>query len=663
MLNLYNISPSVLYPERTFTAPNQYFSLNAVASNGAQSQLYNVLRLETVWYPFTTFTWTAFEYLQLIPIAITLILFIFNKKRTWLYFSCLLIFLFLAKGLHTPGENISKLIYQNLFFMHYFRDPSRFLGGVVLCMSLIIADFTPKTVINKWWKIVFITISLVIILLVNYKNISVPRIFTLQRTMIPDSYSKLQDFITTNISNKKEGRVFPLPDFQGINAYSWYNNPLPLSSGTVFDMLIPFELPLVSTEAYPDSYSNQITAFLYKNYTESYNAHYLTPLGVRYLITDNSLTKFDTAKEVATQAADLLSDSKNDYQLLYKNSTLSFFENKHASPLVLTQKPIFAIGNLNTIAKNNKNGSTRPIILLNQMVNSEIKDLSILKKEDLVIDTDNPSLVLTSERLAHNYNVDILKAGWDYDKIFSNFEPSKMPYIQNSGELFTSGRSVVSQTTGLMHIRHSLAAGRYIILLKALSAPGLANLTITLGDTTKSIPLDTKNHLQWIYGGTVTSNRSLSYLTLTKPDTHFTVIDQLVLVPDKIFLTEEKNVKTNLSHMTVLNHTPSEISSKTQYTIVGEDKVTVMKPAKYLTYHFSYGDYWQSNTPSTKFMSDLYGMTFIANDGKITEINYFPNKVYKLSLIFSGVLWGLILLFVCYEIYYYARKSYFLSKK
>lgn len=639
VINSYQFIPGLLYPERRFTAPNQYFSLNAVGSNGSQSQLYNVLKLETVWWPAVVFKWSTLDYLQLLPILLTLMLFIVSRRRSWLMVTCLLVFVFLAKGINPPAVGLSKWVYENVPIMHFFRDPTRFLAGVVLFMSFIMAEFEPRRFVRQWWNATILAVALSIVLLVNWRNVTQPRVSYFTRTHIPASYAALQTYVDQRLAGKNDGRLLPLPDFQGMSSYSWYKTPLPLSMSTPFDMLVPLAVPLTSTTPYPDSYSNQLTAYLYGQYTQQYNPRLLTPLVVRYLVTDSAAKETEAGLAVATRSAMTLAQNSAAYRQRFAADNLRLFEMKTPGQLVTTQRPLFAVGDLNTIARSYIAGGTRPVVLLNQSVNSEVADLSVLDGEDLESDVNNPERVLAAERLAPKYDLDILKAGWEYDQIFANFEPSKLSYIQTQGDLFTSGRSVVSQNrAGFMHIERTFAPGRYRILLKALTDATSSSLMISVGGTDRALPLDTEKRLIWIDGGTINLSKSATFVTLTKADSSLTVIDHLALVPDDRYKAEVRSVERVLDRMHRVSGSERSSVGPEHYTIQGEDAVVLDRSSKYLTYRFSYGDHWKSDRPATKFMSDLYGMTFVAPGNEtLHAITYPPNKAYKASLLVSVI--------------------------
>lgn len=632
LLNAYIIIPSILYPESIFTAPSQYFSLAAVLFNGQGSQLINILRLSPA--PInTTVSLTVIEYIQFIPLALVVLTFVLNKKRKWMYIYSLITFIFLAKGLNEPGKDISKWLYENIFFLHFFRDPSRFLGGVALFSALIIADLSiHKKVFKKYIVLSGASMALVIYL-TNLKTFEQKSV--LNKTHIPTAYLSIQEYLSNSVIDKNS-RLLNIPNSQGINGYPMYNNPSPISSNTIFEMVVPLSIASADSSNYPDSYSSQTSSYLYNKFTQTYDSNYLRPLGVKYVLVDNSISKPQAEMDIATSSANFLVRDTNHYQLIFKKPPLNIFKVVDNFPIVTSHKPIFAIGNLETIAKINASGSGRPVLLLNQSPNSQkINSTHInFNKEELYIDVENPKLVLTAERLANKFSVDILKAGWDYDKVFSNYEPYKMKYIQKTGELFTSGRSVASQVSGFMRVPQELKPGRYKILIKALSADSPSSITLDIDGKQLKSTIDTKEKLLWRDLGSMNLINSSKVITITKTDPSLTIIDYLLIVPEDVYRKEYINTSFLLQEMKPTEDINAFTPKSATFTIA-TDKIKSDQKTKYLTYRFSYGDHWKSNIDSEKFISDGYGMTFINKDGKINEINYFPNFVYHISLAIS----------------------------
>lgn len=641
-LNAYIFLPSLLYPEITFTAADQYFSLASVTFNGQGAQIENILRMNPL-FPYKPFTWQLREYIQLIPILSVFIFFFLNRNRKWIYAVCLLIFIFLAKGLNEPVDTISKWLYQNIFFLHYFRDPSRFLAGVGLFSSLIIADFHIKQRLNKAITFLLVIIFVVLFIKANEKSLIETKPDILQKTKIPAEYLTLQQFINTNIENTTY-RLLTLPNTQGMQGYSWYKNPIPATSNTVFDVLIPLRIPLANGSSYPDNYSNQVSAFFYQKYSESYIPEYLNPLVVKYILTDTSVTFPQDAKDIATKSATF--GIKNGKRIFYEKN-LSLYEIDNNTSLVTYQKPLFAIGNLNTLQKIYRTGSTRPVILLNQSINREIKSLEYLQNEDLFIDINNPVLTFTGERLSNKYQLDILESGWNYDKIFVNFEPYKMKYIMYNGQLFTSGKAVVSsqQMTGSMEIRERIDSGKYRLLIKALSEIPV-EITIKIGERNKTIQINSQASLLWNDLGTINLTAPQDQIVLEKKDKNPLIIDYLLVIPESAYQKEYKNIENLIGSMKKIEDIKRTTSNNNFFSLRGKDNIRSEKPIKYFTYRFTYGEQWKSDKPSVKFVSDGYGMTFIAKKNKISEIIYFPNKIYTISLVISLLSLLTIILYV-----------------
>ena len=645
LLNLYFLLPGLLFSEPYFTAKNQYFSIGSVIFNGQGNLIQHVLRFDHLGFSQENFSWTWLESLQLIPIIFTFIVFILTKKRNYIFFSLIILFLFLSKGLNPPGIELSMWIYKNVFFMHFFRDPSRFLAGVALFASFIIAEYQFKLVFSKM-KRIFITIVVIIfILLINTKSVKSGKFEVLQPTNIPFAYLKVQQYVNSHLANQEASRMLSLPNKHGLSAYPWYNNKIPNTANTIFDSALPLHIPLANSTNYPDTFSNQVSTYLYSQFTQSYDSSYLRPLGVNYLLVDSIIKSPQIEKDIATKSSELL--ERKGYPLLFNEQNLSLFKVVSNSPIVSLEKPLFAIGDLSTIAKLSKQEITRPVILLNQQIDfNDVKD-NLVKGNDIFFDSTEPLLTLTSERLARKYHVDLLKAGWDYDQAFINYEPYKMQYIQQSGQLFTSGRAVTNnpEISNSMKVKHQLNSGKYVILLKSLTTTPV-DFIIQIGENRRHFNINTDGELKWNHGGIVNLTEDTDSLLVESPQTSSLIIDHFILVPEQQYIEETKSVETILAKMNVYEiQYPSSPHPNLRYDIT-VDTVRLEKPTQYLTYNFSYGEHWNANVHAEKFISNGYGMTFISNDKNISQIEYTPNKYYKISLAISVVTLLIMLLYL-----------------
>jgi hypothetical protein len=632
-INAYFLVPSILYPEIRFTAPNQYFSLAAVAFNGQGNSIEHVLRFEPLGFNNINFRWTWLEYFQFLPFMLFVALVFLNKNRNYLFFTLAILFLFFSKGLNPPGENLSNWIYQNIFFMQYFRDPSRFLAGVALLSAFSISDFTLRRRISREVKVLIVAFGVLLFLIVNIKSFQYPKINILKETAIPKYYFSMQDFINNELSANISQRLLILPNAHGATGYPWYDNKSPISSNTIFTAVIPLSIPLADSTNHPDNYSNQVSSYLYNEFTKNYDHNLLRPLGAKYLLVDSSIVKPETERKIAKEARQSLVNDKKSYTLLHEEGDLSLFKINENNLVLTNSKPLFAIGDLSTIAKNYASGSARPLVLLNQYPNFNVLDSIDYSNKDLLIDLENPELVLTAESLSGKYSLDILKAGWDYDKIFSNYEPYKMEYVIKTGELFTSGRLVASRINGFMHIDHKLSSGKYQLLIKLISG-GDTSFEIKVGDVSKKNQVNTHEKLIWIDGGIMELKKPADFVTLTKFDPTFVAIDHMLIVPYDVYQDEIAKISSYLNKMEGVKDAVESRHEQDKFVITA-DKVIMDRSVKYLTYRLSYGNHWQSNVDSEKFIGDGYGMTYVNNDGKLEKISYFPNTIYKFSLLLS----------------------------
>ncbi len=625
-LNAYNIIPSIFFPELLFTAPNQYFSLAAVAFNGHGASLINVLRMNATPFPFIERPWNIIDYLQLLPVFVIFIISLVNRKKIVLYFLPFCFFIFLAKGLHAPGAHISNFLYDHIFVLHYFRDPTRFVAAIGIYGSFIISSLTQKNFLSVQ-KRVWITIAAIIYMLILSGNMLKFEAFI--PFQLPHAYLSLQTYFQKNIKQSIPLRYVSFPNNTSMK-YTWYENPYPIYSPSVFYMVSPLSIPSADSNYYPDSYSSQISAYLYSRFATTHNESALLPLAVNYFITDTS-----THNQLgASIQSNFLTKG---YKPLFDEKPLMVFQSHSAPHLISREKPLFALGNLHTLEKLHTYTS-RPIILLNQSPNSARANSSDLRGEDFYNDVPNPLITLVGEQLMNSYALPLLKVGWNYDTVFTNYEPYKMIDIISDGDLFTSGYAVVAQNIpGNITIPQTFSSGTYHVLLKIKNIHTSPILLHTSIGSTEIVLPETKT-LSWIDGKTIVLKKSVSSLTIKRESTSQLIVDAFVLVPENIynhFTQDAQNTLGSLHKLDTDDIIGDEKNEKTDGIHYSVDSITFRNPTKYFTYRFSYGKYWKSNSPSILFMSDGYGMTFVSKTPSLKTIYYSPNYYFHIALIIS----------------------------
>lgn len=643
VLTAYSFVPSILFPEHIFTAPGQYFSIGTVKSDGVCDQVINLFQLQVNFCNLDLPLWI--QIIQLLPFIAVFVLWLFSKSSKWLFAILIIIGLFCAKGINQPFVAQSTWVYNNIFFMHYFRDPSRFLGMVCLFLALIIALFSIKKKIPLYLQAVLIVATIAIIFFTNISQFPANSFSFLQGIIIPHEYIQMQRYINTQISDGNEYRLLVLPNNQSIQDYSWFTSAAPITTNITWEMLTPLSIPIANSNNQSDSYSSQFSEYIYQQFTDPnqqgllpYDPSVLAPLGIKYLLVDTSIT--DPGDKVISQEA-LKQLSIGPYKLMYKTKDLYLFELQNPSPIISTQKPIFVVGNFADIVNFNAEGIARPVVLLNQAINNGMVNKSVLRNQDLYIDKPNPVLTLTGESLSNNMSndVDILSAGWEDDKLFGNMEPYKMQITLADSDIFTSGRAVSSQIKKVtsMQVPFNASAGTYEVLLKAVSVNFPSHLGITIGNNNIRHTIAT-GPMDWSDLGSIHLNKKISsvILTLSEPKATTLVIDDLLIVPKRAYLTQTNEVRTSLSSM---HRIALPVPTPTQLPVAGSivpDSLTLQNiKTSYLTYNFSYGTYWQANVPATKFVANGYGMLFMANQSAITSVSYFPNTVYRICIVIS----------------------------
>ncbi len=628
LTNVFFLIPGLFFKEQLFTASGQYFSIASVGLNGEGASIENLLKFDPLLYKEKLPDFDFEQFAKYFFIFTLISVFIFkNKRREWILIFSFLIILFLAKGINEPLSNLSVFLYNNFVLLHFFRDPARFTAGMALFASLVIAFHA--TSINRKIRYIYFALGIFAIILSNWSFITKSRYDLYRPTTIPAKYISAQAFLN---KQPPDTRLLTIPDAPGISNYPMYTgNPTP-TSRNIFDMALPLNLELVNGTGYPDSYSNQIISFLSNQFTKGdHEPQILAPLAAKLVLIDNSL------KNTATPHID-------PSKIIFKKEDISIFETDFSNGKISTKEPIFAIGDFATLEKIYKLGNKAPVVLINQGLNSK-KDFNKLGINTVFTDLPNSEETLVYERLSDVYSLEILKAAWNYDQSFSNCEPNKMNHVLQKGNLFTSGECVESgYNVGSTKIPISIPKDKYIVAIKAMSE-NTAPLKIDIGSKNIDTNIDTKGKLQWITLGNYDLDSENVVLNVENKEK--IVIDYLVIIPIDVFNKEKSEISRSINSLPLekikIDNTNGDINFKQSV-----DSISLSEPVKYLTYRFTYGKFWKSDKPSEVFISDGYAMTFVA-DSTIGKIWYYPNFIYKISLILSAVSSILIIIFIFFK--------------
>jgi hypothetical protein len=630
LINSFFILPGLLFKEMPFTSPGQYFSLAAVQLNGEGAQIQNLLRFDPLLYKETLPPLNIEQISQyFFIITLALVIFLNKRRKEWILIFSFLIFLFLAKGINEPFVGLSKFIYENFPPMHFFRDPPRFTAALALYACLIIAFHS--YLINKKTRNILLLLGIVIVIVSNQAFLFKNRYDLYRPSTIPTAYLQSQNFLDLQ---PKETRLLTIPDSPGISNYPMYTgNPLP-SSINIFDMVLPLNLELVNGTGYPDNYSNQLVSFLSNEYIlQNYDSKILAPFSTNLILFDSSIKN-----------SPIYNISSASGKIIFKKDNISILKNELLSKKVSTKKPIYLIGDFKSIEKLYKEGNNSPVILLNQSINAE-KDFKKVGIHNVYYDLPNGPDTLVYERLKSRYSLHILKSIWNNNYGFSNCEPYKKNYILNFGNLFTSGECVESgYNVDPTKVKINIPQNNYLIAIKAMTTSS-APLDIGIGDKNIHADIDTKGKLKWITLGKYDLKNDGVILKVKNKEK--IVIDSFVIIPTEVFKKEQESLSSSIE-LIPLNRLKVDKSKDNTHYNQAVDSVSVSKPSKYLTYRFSYGGYWKSDKPSQLFISDGYAMTFIA-DSDIAKIQYYPNFIYRISLVISALSLICVLMLVFFK--------------
>jgi hypothetical protein len=170
-------------------------------------------------------------------------------------------------------------------------------------------------------------------------------------------------------------------------------------------------------------------------------------------------------------------------------------------------------------------------------------------------------------------------------------------------------------------------------------------ISMDLGSHHITYHFDTASKLIWKDGGNYNFDKNITSLTLTPSDTNQTIIDYLVIVPQDMFNKEMSDVKKILAHVITINEfTPPKVNLDKKKFITTDTRIKALESTKYLSYAFSWGKHWRGNADAIKYISDGYGMTFVAKSNDLTQISYYPDTIFQVSLIISTITFILLLL-------------------
>jgi len=592
LINTYFVLPSLVYPEIS-TSHYPGYGLGAIKFNSQHSSFLNVLKFD-VWSNGQNSELFLSEIAKFLPMAVTALIFLREKRKKWIFMMCLVFFVFTAKALHPPFSSISKWMYSNIIILNYSRDTSRFLAAVALFMALTMA-FNTDVFKKTYLKVIGIILFGVIMIFANYRFISEYPINKYVKTSIPDEYLRLEKFVRYNLNSTE--RLVSIPNNLTITDYSWYQGFKPTSPRTIYDGVLPLKVELVNSSHYPDNYANQVSAFLTKLYLNSGDSRYLQPLGVNYLLIDNNFSNLHLP-------------FKSSDKMMFKSENLKLFElsSEPISKNINFEAPFFVIGDFNSVAKKYATGKSNPVVLVNQPPNIEHIFSGILNSVQWENDVENPVLTLTGEYLAKKYDLNLFDAISDYDKVFIPYEPYFMTEVEEKGWLFTNPKPVVSIGKGKIVIYKRIQPGKYRILLKGVSRTQASSMTLTIGKVQKDIYLSDNNKLKWTDLGTIEINSKIGKLELMSNSQFSSGVDHLSLVPEKVMVEISDKIKTQMEK-------PRTIDNLT-----------------YLNYLYSYGDHWRAKNSDDKLISNGYAMTFVGSNGQIEIPNYYPEHLYRISL-------------------------------
>lgn len=685
LLNIHQWLPLLYFKEKILEAPeliahtlsmllvsNDYVSiLNSI------TLLSNIIGAKSLMLPNYKISIFLIALLFVPIIMSSFAVFIKKSSRKNFLGIIILISIILSSGLNSPFGEIFKWFYLNTPLLDPFRDPSKFLVLTVLGYSLLIGEFF-LLFINKKRLVTYIFfLFIVFIFLTNPVFFSGDFFGNLENVEIPKSYYRLQQW--TKEQKNKQNRIFLLPSKTVTFQYAWFpkNVSFPYSPN-LFQGIFPLCLPLANTGWNNAFYGMRLYHFVDTQINQAL-PNLLWNINAKYIVTDTAFEYGSMYNQKLEKIPSIVKIKNFDNLTLYQNSLIDNddifirFYPKHAyitgdaSIATFSGKiPLVNFTSNIDIYKNNSdifvyNRTVDDIVFeslfrfygLNPVkhfikskgatqhdwsegtgdINPYEKGLEIISSAPMNTYTTATIPLLWNSKINDNYII-LARVGYNIDngKISFLLDDKKIKTI-NLNSKYTGFTTINLGTYSLNKGLHTLKINNEING-KIVSVDGITIIPTKVFNYQKNklTQILSNNGIQ-----ICTSDYQKAYINLLQknPCENNQVFKNVVYENDndiKVFFTkQEKKYSYKLITYEKINDTNYKLNNKKELS----DGL--------LIFNQSYSPYWELDGKSSA-LTNFYANGFIINSKtKFNEINYKPEKLYKLGLYLVAFFYLIIL--------------------
>ncbi len=639
IFNAFNLLPALFGGQYTLTR-NDIFSLGSVGHNGKGSTVYDVLNLiprspnvtETTSHDQNIF----FSFHTVFILFAVFVSFLRAKKinSLALFIITYLILLFLSKGLNEPATAISRFIYDQFFFMHAFRDPSRFYAGIALLFSITLS-LLPST---KYTSAAMALYIIYILFSFNTQFSTIPLAKWLHNIPYSAYYEK------NKLTDDK--RVLYWSNGTGINFEQWYNVESGSTYSSPYEALVPSKSNLATYSGSNDTYFSQMILFamgLFEMNSPATEAAFQR-LNIGLFTKPSSILveNYPEMNEVNHTDQHLnQAFSSRTNPIMPKKNDGSF------SPAT----PIFVLGEPNQfVTANFLVSAQNPIIYLNQPINAE--SLEYLndgnnKPHYLITDIDDYEKYISLNSLS-KYSLHLDQVVKNYDKDWQFY----MPYSSNiskSGYMLNSGKAISTNKKGgrLLIEPNVDRNGQYYVAINVLNGIDYGPIKLVINNNEvafNELPSSEKSGFLWVTAKSfIGKNSTLELISLSDK---ITIIDEVLVIPQEVF---ERKL---FVYKEILNNNFQIRQSKDFFADFPTDKhkidhfeletnsYAINTNSKWLHTKIPYNDIWTTNNKKIQnFISDGYALSIFSEGGFSNENLSIKSEPFLKLLQRISILW------------------------
>lgn len=636
MATTYHLVPALLNTMFSISIPGQDLTLAAVNFNGQGSRIVDALKLTPVGpLSFHTYTLSPLDYLSYGFVICALMYFIaafwkassvknhIRKSGTYMLFA--FVSLFLAKGINEPFIDLSKSIYTT-FVMRSFRDPSRFYSMIAFALSMVIVSSHIRSKrLNMALSFVALTFLIPTTLALSS---NAAKSLSLQE--IPCERYELFD------NDVSPARAMLLPQNIPLSFYKWHVGDASGVNNSPVDALIPLVNHQASYTGFMDSYFNQLNMYATSKASEDKDFEHLwSRMLVGEVIVDSGLKKSALSQTPLLQISRSLG-KRDGFSLHRETSEIQSYTPANTMDYITDQQPIFVAGDLQTFDSVSQKSGTRPVILLNQPVNAhEFKNGKVVKQKIVYEDQDQLNTLFLES--LDQYSTHLEKVVWENDTPWSLHEAGLYAGA-TSGLLHTSGRSIEPKQLGSsITVDGPVTSGKYVAAVRLHIASADTQLRITINGKQNVLRFDDRNQFTWKILGPYALPSS-SDIVLTTERNRNVVVDEMLLIPQDVFIREKNQHMDLLTQNTTIplsTFTSEKSKSSASFIQTEYDTWDINSGSRWITMRTAFENGWEISDMKAKFVGDYYGMTFLTTGSQGKKIQYRPERTFSFFLYVS----------------------------